>query len=544
MPGTKIFHRLPQVAPLEDYANNVTKVCNKVAAFQKAMVLLPIVLSTTVSYILLANSRCSFGYMFAANSRANLELPDAPLTTPPSDILRPHRLLKRTCDLAYQLVVTAALSLSPLSGYTSSPDSLSSLGGSAYSSLRPDSSRRTVFIKVPAWSNATRDLWEHNWYNYAEPQSGGEYATLQTNLGTFSYAVHTTRFGYFINDGSAASSLDGQPPYFAKADNTNYTYNGRSFGAGSSVGLNDSSITMAQHILSYSYNETAYHVEYQCTYDGPIVLLLEVIQTGNFFSTDIFVAAATMSLEKFILNARGYPQLQNVTCTADIKPALFNVSVDVGLKQITATPLAKDQVYNVEPTNRIAGKCTDSMASSAMISTTTFTSILGDMLANTIYRVQQQRTEETAEQKNLRAIAETSNAVFDQAFVGDASAQLILAQEHTNQTAAVVVRALVVGNPIYVYLVVAMNTLVLVGSVMEAIRTRFWRGLTSLDVTHAKNVILSSSAGGTGVYQHAKETYEATHGANWDGEAEGTGVGKVKVMITHAEDIPIISLAR
>lgn len=251
-----------------------------------------------------------------------------------------------------------------------------------------------------------------------------------------------------------------------------------------------------------------------------------------------------MSLEKFVLNAIGYPQLQNVTCTADIKPALFNVSVDVGLKQITVTPLVKDQVVNVEQTNTVAGRCMDSMASLAMISTTAYTSILGDMLVNNIYKTQQQRTEETTEQKSLRAIAETSNAIFDQAFIGAASAQLVLAQDYSNQTAAVVVRALVVGNPVYVYLVVAMDTLVLVGSVVEAIRTRFWRGLTDLDVTQAKSVILSSSAGGTRVYQHAKETYEATHGTKWDGNAEGKGVGKVKVMITHTEGTPTILLAR
>ncbi|KAK8137948.1 hypothetical protein PG984_001328 [Apiospora sp. TS-2023a] len=385
MPGTRIFHKLPQVAPLEDYADDETKACNKVSAFQKAMVLLPIVLSTTVSYILLVSNRAStqtIVQILAAILGACLLLTVGQVL----NFLTRRSLLRHPTSLDL-IDFLNGLAISHMNWSLPLPylcllclGTLLALTPSALwaGALTPVSvsvaAEGPFFIKVPAWSNATRDLWQQNWYQYAKSDDDGP--ALQTNLGIFSYAVHTTRFGYFINDGSAASTLDGQPPKFAKADNTNYTYNGRSFSAGASVGLNNSSITMAPHILSYSYNETTYHVEYQCTYNGPVVLLLEVIQyeqggikqwyanassgrtggyrTGNFFSTDIVVAAATMSLEKFILNTRGYPQLENVTCIADIKPSLFNVSVNVGLKQITVTPLVQDQIDNVEQTNRIA----------------------------------------------------------------------------------------------------------------------------------------------------------------------------------------------
>ena len=551
--------------------------------------LVPICFSTTISYVLLANTQQSwtvpngFYYDWITDNRAStqtiVQILAAVLGICP----------RLTVSQGFNFLTRRSLSSHPLS-----LDFIDFLNGLAMSRVNwslplpylpllciaellalipaalwagaltpvyvPMTAKGPFWIKVPTWSNATQDMWWRNWYDYV--YQGG--TTLQTELGIFSYAVHTSRYGYLLNDVSAASTLDGKHPTFTKSDNTNYTYSGRSYGAGSSVGLNDSSLTQEPHIVAYSYNETAYHVKYQCTYNGSVKQALEereipgqVVKqyfthptsqeagymTGNFAGTDKVVASSTVSEKEFVLSTMGYSTLQNVSCWTDIVPTLFQVNVHIDKRQISVIPIPQAEVSNLELPYRIAIKCTDSMAALAMISSTSYTSIFPDMLMNNIYKVHKQNTNETVEQKNLRGVAESANALFDQAFIGDASAQLVIAQEYSNQNATVTVLALTVGQPVFIYLVVAMNTVVLIASLAEAIRTKFWRGLTSLDMTNTKSVILASSAGGTAVYQHVKGVYKVTHGEEWEGDNDNKVVGKVKVVLTHSRGNPSISLA-
>lgn len=226
MPGTNISHRPPTVA------NNEAKTHHQVSAFKKAMMLLPIALSTTVSYILLVSKKKGwkipngFYYDWITGNRASTQT-----------IVQILAAVLGACLLLTVGQILNFLTRRSLLRHPKSLDLIDFLKGLAISHIK-------------------------------------EGPAVQASLGIFSYAVHTTRFGYFINDSSTASILDGQPPRFAKSGNTNYTYNGRSFGAGSSVGLNDSSTTMEPHIVSYSYNETAYCIEYQCTHNGSVTLRL------------------------------------------------------------------------------------------------------------------------------------------------------------------------------------------------------------------------------------------------------------------------------
>ena len=65
--------------------------------------------------------------------------------------------------------------------------------------------------------------------------------------GKFTYGPARSRFGYFINDGSTASSIKlGAQAITLEADNSNYTYHGRSYGIGASVGIFDAHFAAKQ----------------------------------------------------------------------------------------------------------------------------------------------------------------------------------------------------------------------------------------------------------------------------------------------------------
>ncbi|RDL36212.1 uncharacterized protein BP5553_06824 [Venustampulla echinocandica] len=555
------------------------------STFTKLLGFLPVVLSTVVSLVILASFRedwrirNGFYYDWIIKNRAPTQvivqilagLLGLALVSPlrlASNYAARRSLARRPISMdqlgLYSALTTAQINWSLPMSYLSAllafaafallPQALWAGALTPVSVLVADN--RLLQIRVPAWSNDTRALWSQNWYNYANEANG---PSLQTNIGIFSYAVHTSRYSYLINDGLTASTLGGEPPAFAKSDNTNYTYHGRSYGAGSSVGLNDSFVNTDSHITSYEYLETAYQIKYNCIYNGSLYVTLDAREdaapveyyahwdlnggylTGSFWNGSPMIVAAMTVGNGFLINALGYSQLQNVSCTTKVVPTIFRVAVDVIQKSITVTPVSQDSVKNVEQTNTVAAQSTDSMGSLSMISTTSFTSLLGDMLVNNIFRVQQQNTNETVERKNLRGIEESANAIYDQAFIGAASAQLVLAQEYSTQNVTAVVQVLAVGEAVYIYLVTALNLLVLAGLSFEAFRTRLWLGLPKLDFVDTRSAVIASSAGGIGVSESVEQRLNA-HGRTWDGAAGNRIAGKIKVMLTYGLAGPSISL--
>ena len=75
----------------------------------------------------------------------------------------------------------------------------------------------------------------------------------------------------------------------AKLDNTRYTYNGRSFGVGSSVGLTDSAITDNPLALSYVYQENGLRVDVECIYNTSSEFAIEGETLTNIYAVRGFL---------------------------------------------------------------------------------------------------------------------------------------------------------------------------------------------------------------------------------------------------------------
>ncbi|KAE9379747.1 hypothetical protein N431DRAFT_500228 [Stipitochalara longipes BDJ] len=96
--------------------------------------------------------------------------------------------------------------------------------------------------------------------------------------GTFTYLPILDRLGYLIVDGSSATSTNGQPQIHSKNDNSNYTYIGRSYGVGSSVGLSDEALQNTT--VRYQYTENGYNADVECIYNASSRLRLLLVQPG------------------------------------------------------------------------------------------------------------------------------------------------------------------------------------------------------------------------------------------------------------------------
>jgi hypothetical protein len=132
------------------------------------------------------------------------------------------------------------------------------------------SSTGNATVPVVAYTNRTRSDWEAQWYGAT---------TVQTDKGIFTYGAVRTRFGFFTNDGSTASSIQGGLANMKKADNTNYTYHGRSYGVGASVGILDSHLFDHRQTVRYTFFESGYQTLWTCRYNQTSKSRLELATT-------------------------------------------------------------------------------------------------------------------------------------------------------------------------------------------------------------------------------------------------------------------------
>jgi hypothetical protein len=128
-------------------------------------------------------------------------------------------------------------------------------------------------ITLPQYTGDSYRYWAQNAFY---PNSFN--ASFISPKGTFTYLPIVDRLGYLIVDGSSATSTDGQPQVHSKSDNSNYTYIGRSYGVGSSVGLSDEALPNTT--VKYQYTENGYSADVDCMYNESSRLRLLQVQPG------------------------------------------------------------------------------------------------------------------------------------------------------------------------------------------------------------------------------------------------------------------------
>ena len=395
---------------------------------------------------------------------------------------------------------------------------------------------------------------------------------ISTSLGIFSFSPVRDRFGFLINDGASASTQNATlTPLYKKNDNSNYTYYGRSYGVGSSVGLVDRKIgTRHESLNSFTYNETGTLIGVSCIVNRSTDFHLELayssdkvvypniyeatgcppwIGPGNdcggfseigMGGDDAVVAVAWWNqysnIENYIgtlaiASGANYTALNNTQCNVSMIPKDFTIAVSVKEGLITVTP----QDGGVDPPNGtnpmpIVSSAFTTFASLSEVASTKFTSAIGNLLNSNINNVLLQKTNETDEQKTLRGISEAIQVVMDDALVAYGSAQLMLANVTRPVQIHLVVDALTIGTPTYVYIVAGLNAAVVIAVVFEAVRTKGWKGMPRWNYMSVKSTVVSSSMGGMEIGRTVENLHRAANTA-WRGDANDRINGNLKVRL-------------
>lgn len=383
-----------------------------------------------------------------------------------------------------------------------------------------------------------------------------------------------------LNSVASASSRNSSASQHSTLNNSPFTYHGRSYGAASSVGLINSlvgslpaskSINVSQ-TNGYKFEETGYLSNVDCYYNETGNVTISTLtdnediyeynpgDTPNIFwpmgtlstgpilgsavfafdnnGTVVFVAAVQDSSDYAygFVNGGSYPNFTNIQCTATFAPSVFDVSVDVAYSNITVTPAPDTPAIDIEPTGQIKN---NSFAQAQYLSsavTTIYASFIGQSFLSNVENVQARENNAYITLSDVETgVSEALESLIDNSLSIYGAAQVVLAADTANVTAMAQLRAVKFGEPAYVYVSFAINLLVVLIVIVDAIRTRFWNGLALFNFMDIKSAVLAASAGGTALSDAVE--------ARTDSAAD-RGAGAVRVFVGRRKGLAEITLGR
>ncbi|KAF6834907.1 hypothetical protein CPLU01_04584 [Colletotrichum plurivorum] len=360
--------------------------------------------------------------------------------------------------------------------------------------MKPSSS--TIVVKdtigVPSYSNMTFIK------EYPLSQPG---PSSTTKNGIFSYSVATTFLNGLVASGSSLSDLpDGVIRKHPKLDNTQFSFEGRSYGVGSSVGILDDALKKLPSARTYSFHEVGYMTYVDCQYNRSMDFHIaseyphRTFAVTGFFPDSVGsaqwseyigqdsssivamgVADSPESPRRYISIAAGekYKALNATQCTIDFTPVLFQVSVNIRDKSIKVKPLRR--VDDFEPT-RVLARTTvrqfDLVSNSLM---SFHGSVLGDAFLASVaaWNSSMNRLGLNPEaDSTLLGVQHSITSMADSILSAYGAAQLVVGNFSQSTTAEVEVDVFVVGNRACVYAVAIQNFWILLLFIRFAMKSR------------------------------------------------------------------------
>ncbi|KAK2737572.1 hypothetical protein FQN55_001002 [Onygenales sp. PD_40] len=430
-------------------------------------------------------------------------------------------------------------------------------------------------IQIPDWSNIT-----HIKEYPSQIDSSGP--TVRNTKGYFTYSVGMGLLGSLLASANSASTVDGSIRYHNKLDNTRYNYHGRSFGAGSSPGLNDQAILDIPHAVNYTYDEVALASSVSCIYNSssdfvigrefpdnsyPAKGNLPDSASGEYstyigFSTRAIVAIGVASdpitystPTRYMAIAAGeaYESLDKVQCEMTFTTTQFKVSVDVSNRNITVYKMAAPssaEISNIDPHGNITHVVVRQLELISNDQTAFYRSTVGDAFNSSIsdYRTSVTNNGTTKgtmsdSQIALRGVENAVVSYIDDILVAYASAQLQVSAFTTPAPTVVYFDALRVGSRGYIIASAGIIIVIMLLVAVEAVRMRGWRALPAFDYLDTRMLVVSASGGGPGIAEYAKRKGGKDFGRVpivWSGETLDD-VGLICVGSPHKENESLIS---
>ena len=396
---------------------------------------------------------------------------------------------------------------------------------------------------------------------------------LRSTKGVFGYSPGMRLLGSLLASASSATTVDGGVRQHAKQDNTRFTYYGRSYGAGASVGLVDESIAKSSLAQSYFFQERGLRADVSCVYNSSTEYVIgdEVdpniypvfgnlpnsgglreyseyySNSGGSKIVSIGVSRNQESSQRIIGIAAGsnYMFLNATQCNVEFSPTLFNVSVGLVDRSINISEVSAGTDFTARENLTYALIRQFELISNDQ--TNLYLSLLGDSFNSSIasYNLSVSALNgppPTENSATLMGLTNSITAMIDDLLIAYASAQLLIANDSTPTPATIQVHAFVFGSVLYVYLIFAINTAIILCLIEEAYRTRNWKGLSDFDYMDPRSLIIGSSMGGKAVAEKVKTFARGNKKSVY--EHDSRQVGNIRVILDKHRSIVLDSTRR
>ena len=391
--------------------------------------------------------------------------------------------------------------------------------------------------------------------------------------GVFGYSPGMRLLGSLLASGASATTVDGGVRQYAKLDNTRFTYYGRSYGVGASVGLADESVAVNSLAKSYSFQERGLRADVGCIYNSSTKYVIggevdpniypvsgylpnsgDFDEYSEYYSNSggskivsIGVSRKQESSQRIIGIAAGsdYAFLNATQCNVEFLPTLCNVSVGLVDQSINVSEVSTGTDFTARENLTYALIRQFELISNDQ--TSLYLSLLGESFNSSIasYNLSvsaRNGSPPTEISATLVGLANSITAMIDDLLVAYASAQLLIANDSTPTPATIQVQAFVFGSAIYVYLIYAINTAVILVLFQEAFRTRNWKGLSDFDYMDPRSLIIGSSMGGKAVAEKVKTLARGNKKSVY--EHDSRQVGNIRVILDEHNSIVLDSTRR
>ena len=442
------------------------------------------------------------------------------------------------------------------------------LWASAITPLPTTHSATRGAILVPSFPEASEDVWGQFGQRQKFNISNCMVKRIRQTPSFVTNCPIPYRQNALINTAREATAPDGISRNHSKLDNPTWVYQGRSYGAGSSVGLmSPSEIPAGLQLSSYSFEEIGYNASVQCSHiistnltieyqinqaslgvfrlegtlpsmtkpaNDPIIAWCDPLPDKDVCEdpkgATIFAWFATSndqgnSMVGIRATSWYEDDFNNIQCSLKFVPTVFTVTVNVVNQSIVVT--ANDTATpDPDPTGVLVNNTVLSLEFLSKMSPSLYVSVLGDAFSynlNTTQAFSGMARPEAA----LRATEASFEAILDDILGVYGSGQIMINNETTTQSIQGIFKSYRIGKPLVHAFTLVLNLLIILSILSEALRTSFWRDLPRYDMMDLKSTVTAASFGGQGVSRKIQQKRNKM----WTADPGDRKLGEIEVCL-------------
>ena len=438
-------------------------------------------------------------------------------------------------------------------------------------------------MMLPGFSEASKDLWDQ--FTSAHYFSMENCTVQSQTSSSVTNCPIPYRQNALLNTAREATAPKiSEPRIHSKLDSPAWTYYGRSYGAGSSVGLqlNSSTTTTSDipenfQLNNYSFEETGYNASVQCHYDSqsnltfkykinqedvglfrlqgtlpgmnetvfdPVIAgcgrLTHEQKCENPNRAPMFAWFANNEQQQYEVGIKATSwykdDFDNITCSLEFVPTVFTVAVNVTSKSINVTA-GDTNIADPDPTQILKKNTVLSLKFLSTMSLSLYVSVLGDAFSANLNTTKQVFPDMARHDAALRATQDSFEAILDDILGVYGSSQISIQNDTTTKGIQGSFDSYRIGKPLVHIFTLVLNLLIVLGILIEVFRTRFWRDLPKYDMMDFKSTVTAASFGGKDI----SRKIQAQSPEKWAADPGDRKLGEIEVCLRQGKtDEPMI----